>query len=154
MKRAQFSMEFMQQWGFALLALIAILGVLVYFGVQDVQRVVPDRCIFLNGFNCLDVLVVDSGNSTFPSTIQIIVRNEIGFDISSISIRINGTCDSSMNTTGEIAPTALLNKEDGLFGFACFNLSGVDINENIRFEFTNSATNVAHTKVGYIRLKQ
>ncbi|MFC1753260.1 hypothetical protein ACFL96_07690 [Thermoproteota archaeon] len=154
-KKAQAAMEFIMTYGWALMAIIVIFGALYYFGVRDAERLTPDQCVFLSGLNCLDMNVGETDNVTFPTTISFVVRNEFGFDISNISIWINGTCDSVMNSTGEIAKTALLNKEHTTYGFGCTeDLIGVDINEKISFDFTNTQTGNTHRKVGYIILKQ
>ena len=153
-KKAQAAMDFLFTYGWAFLALLVIIGALFYFGVGDVKKFMPDRCVFLSGLNCLDVQVIESDNITYPSTMRLAIRNEFGFDIANMSIWINGTCDSVMNLTGEIAPTSLQNKENGIFGFACLNLEGVDIKEVISVDFTNTQTGVTHRKVGYINVNQ
>ncbi|MBU0461376.1 MAG: hypothetical protein KJ574_02190 [Nanoarchaeota archaeon] len=150
MKKAQLSMDFVFTYGWAILAMIVILAILIYFGVRDTQRFMPDQCAFLSGLNCIDVQIVDSENETYPSILRFVLRNEFGFDISNISIMINGICDSVMNMTGEIAKTSLLNKEQGTYGFPCPNLTGLYVKETVSMQFTNTDTGNTHRKVGYI----
>jgi len=153
-KRGQAAMEFLMTHGWAFLGLTTILATLIFFGVHDIKRIAPDHCTFLSGLSCLDTRVVDSGNASFPSTLELVMRNELGFDIYNISMTIDGTCTSSTDTSGEIPPTTLLNSEQGLFSFGCPNISQFDIEERVSIDFINLDTDIAHHKVGYITLRQ
>ena len=119
-------------------------GVITSVGSREPGQAVPEA---------IEVIDADE-NTTYESTIRILLRNEIGFDISNMTIWINGTCENVMNTTGEIAKTALANKEEGFFGFGCQNLTGIDIDEELSVQFTNTDTGNVHRKVGYIKINQ
>ncbi|MFQ5475364.1 MAG: hypothetical protein ACE5DM_06035 [Candidatus Nanoarchaeia archaeon] len=153
-KKAQAAMEFLMTYGWVLLAVVGILSALIFFGVQDLQRLVPERCEFLSGLHCVDAVILDSDNDTYPSSILMVIRNEIGFDIANISMTINGTCNSVMNTTGEVAKVSLINMEEGTYGFACAtNLTGMSVKEVIEINFVNTETDTIHRKVGYLDMK-
>ena len=154
MKNAQHSMEFLMTYGWMLVALLIVLALLSYFGLGNKDQFIPDECVFLSGLNCLDVVHVETGNASYPSAIDFVLRNEFGFDIVNISLTIIGTCNSTMSIGGELAPTALTSKDQGTFHFLCQDISGRYIEETIKFDFVNMETNVLHTKRGSIRINQ
>ncbi|MBW2999979.1 hypothetical protein KY339_04865 [Candidatus Woesearchaeota archaeon] len=153
-KKAQAVKEFIFTYGMALLVILALLSVLGFYGYREAKQTLPERCEFLSGLNCLDASIFASSNLSQPSTVKVVIRNEFGFDITNISVIINGTCNSQANITETSELFALLNKEEQTYPFECQNLYKVDIDEMITLEFINIETDIKHRKTGFISLEQ
>ena len=56
-RKAQAAMEFLMTYGWALLAVLVVIGALAYLGVLDVEILLPERCTFAVPLNCDDQVV-------------------------------------------------------------------------------------------------
>ena len=54
MKRGQAALEFLMTYGWVILIVIIVIGALAAFGVFDVTRLVPDRCVLPSSLGCRD----------------------------------------------------------------------------------------------------
>ncbi|MBU0667338.1 MAG: hypothetical protein ABIC91_00035 [Nanoarchaeota archaeon] len=62
-KKAQAAMEFLMTYGWAILVVLAAIGALAYFGVLDTASLLPERCAFPAGVDCVGkALISTSGN--------------------------------------------------------------------------------------------
>ena len=51
-RKAQAAMEFLMTYGWALLAVLVVIGALAYLGILDVETILPERCTFPVPLNC------------------------------------------------------------------------------------------------------
>ena len=77
MKKGQAAMEFLMTYGWAILVVIAAIAALAYFGVLDPAQLLPDRCQFPAGMDCIGKASIDGA----ADTVTFALRNNIGFDI-------------------------------------------------------------------------
>ena len=79
-RKAQAAMEFLMTYGWALLAVLVVIGALAYLGILDVETILPERCTFPVPLNCQDH-VINNEN------IQLVLLNGAGrgMDIRSIT---------------------------------------------------------------------
>src|SRR3989338_5052904 len=102
-KKGQAAMEFLMTYGCAILVVLVAIGALAYFGVLSPQRFLPAKCQLPAGIACTDFSISSA------SGISIVLRNGLGFDINTITVRVGG-CATALATTGDIA---LTNGEQG-----------------------------------------
>ena len=78
-RKAQAAMEFLMTYGWALLAVLVVIGALAYLGILDVETILPERCTFPVPLNCQDH-VINNEN------IQLVLLNGAGrgMDVRSI----------------------------------------------------------------------
>ena len=78
-RKAQAAMEFLMTYGWALLAVLVVIGALAYLGVLDVEILLPERCTFPVPLNCEDHVVNEDN-------IQVVLLNGAGRGINVRSI--------------------------------------------------------------------
>ncbi|MBW2964805.1 hypothetical protein KY363_05065 [Candidatus Woesearchaeota archaeon] len=143
-KKGQAVLEYVHTYGWVLLAMVMIGGVLLYFNVTKAQQFVPLECSFLSGLSCLDAEVEDS-------FLSISVVNEFGFVLSNVSVNITGTCNSTANTTdgnpyGNL--NVLLENQQARYVFECQNLTNMKLAERVVFSYRSLGTAEQHLKYG------
>ncbi|MBW3015327.1 hypothetical protein KY330_02820 [Candidatus Woesearchaeota archaeon] len=74
MKRGQAALEFLMTYGWAILVVIIVIGALAAFGVFDVSRLIPDRCVISPSLSCQDHGVVNG-------SVMMVLVNGLGQDI-------------------------------------------------------------------------
>ncbi len=74
-KKAQAAVEFLVTYGWALLALIAVIGVLAYAGLGDLTSQVPSSCQLGTFFDCVGYFAIEDGSFVFE------LKNMHGKDI-------------------------------------------------------------------------
>ncbi|MBU1975842.1 MAG: hypothetical protein KKG59_05550 [Nanoarchaeota archaeon] len=124
MKKGQAAMEFLMTYGWAILVVLAAIGALAYFGVLSPQNLLPSSCTVGAGFGC-DSAKAASENNNYgdTGTIEMSLRNNIGEDLSSVSIAFEGDIDCN-----DFAAT---------LGLASGSASGLDSATNI-YDWTSS----------------
>ena len=137
MKKGQAAMEFMMTYGWSILVALLTIGALVYFGVLNPAKWLPESCN-VQGFYCVDFKV-----ST--TKVELFMQNNIGDDISSISIIVDG-CG-----TGSNIPSWLMGQEK-LVAVTCNPnlISGAKFKQAINVTYTTSISAITHKKVGEI----
>ena len=53
-RKAQAAMEFLMTYGWALLVVLIVIGVLTYSGFANISNLLPEKCTFSISVNCLD----------------------------------------------------------------------------------------------------
>jgi hypothetical protein len=54
MRKAQAAIDFIMTYSWAVLAMVAVLGVLAFFGLLSPEKYIADECVFLQeGFKCM-----------------------------------------------------------------------------------------------------
>ena len=72
MKRGQAALEFLMTYGWVILIVIIVIGALAAFGVFDVSRLVPDKCLLPTQLSCRDFGAPDA------NTVQVELLNTLG----------------------------------------------------------------------------
>ncbi|MBN1792081.1 hypothetical protein JW826_00120 [Candidatus Woesearchaeota archaeon] len=78
-KRAQAALEFLTTYGWAILVILVMIGALVYFGLLNPNRALPNRCEVTTGIACKDFLITSDG-------FEIIMYNKMGDSIKSVNV--------------------------------------------------------------------
>lgn len=141
-KKGQAAMEFLMTYGWAILVVLAAIGALAYFGVLSPDRFLPEKCTLPSGIACLDFRY--SGTD-----IEMSIQNGAGFDMTGVSVTVNGTGCNVVNSGGS---ATLTNGEKDTYSVTCAPTSG-KFKGDVYFDYTNQQTGMAHTKQGEIILK-
>ncbi len=129
-------MELLYTYGWALFALVAIIAALATFGFLDPTKLLQDRCTLPSGLTCMDF-------ATSETSVVMIVRNDLGFDISNVTLAINGTgCAATAS-----GPVSLKAGVKGTYNVACTPAVG-RYTGTINVRYINYETNNAHRKIG------
>jgi len=86
-------MEFLMTYGWAILVVLIAIGALAYFGVLNPGRFLPSSCTVVPGIGCDDFKVN-------TSHIQLLLRNGIGSDLTSVWVSVPG-CGISPEANGD-----------------------------------------------------
>jgi len=134
-RKSQAAMEFLMTYGWAILVVLVAIGALAYFGVLSPDRFLPSKCTLPAGVACVD-FNVDT------DTVNVVLRNGLGFDLDDVYISISG-CGTS-TTTG----ATLLNGAQGTFTAgsvtACGFTAGTKFNGDINVSYLNRDTTLSH----------
>ena len=140
MKRGQAALEFLMTYGWAILVVLAAISALAYFGVLNPDRFLPEKCTLPAGIACLD----STGDA---DGVTLIIQNSFGFDMSNVSVIINGTgCAGTTATTNFMG-----NGGKNTFIFLCNPTSG-KWRSTVQVYYVNTDTLLAHTKTGELIL--
>ncbi len=126
MRKGQAAMEFLMTYGWAILVVLAAIGALAYFGVLDTASLLPERCAFPSGMDCVGKASVAADSNT----VSVVLTNNNG-----ASINITGYEDVTGDdcTTSGIAacagagctlaavPVTIANNEKVTIRFNCSN---------------------------------
>ncbi len=86
MKRGQSALEYLVTYGWAILAIVIIAGVLWYFGIFNPSRFAGEnQCGGFSSFTCQDFKVDSTGN------LSIVLGNDVGSTITNMAIDGNAT---------------------------------------------------------------
>ncbi|MBL7050899.1 hypothetical protein ISS04_01920 [Candidatus Woesearchaeota archaeon] len=133
-KKGQAAMEFLMSYGWALLVVLIVIASLVYFGMLNPSRFLPDSCT-IQGFNCDFVIDTDE--------LQVELTNSLGEDITVTKIECNGT-----NST----PTHMIIGEKQLFtiNYSPDLVVGQRFKHPLKVTYSVSGSQLTHTKRGEI----
>jgi hypothetical protein len=138
-RKAQAAMEFLMTYGWAILVVLAAIGALAYFGVLSPDRFLPVKCTMPSGVACLD-------HRYTGSAIQMVIQNSAGFDMTGVTVSVNGTgCVGTDSTSG---PT-LTNGQKATYSITCSPTAG-KFKGDVILAYTNQATSMPHSDVGEI----
>ena len=104
---SQAALEFLMTYGWAILVVIAAIGVLAYFGVLNPDQFLPHKCIFPAGFACLDynvenykiVLVLQNVNGESITIDNVIVSGNSQQCSDNQSIAVNNEAKAIITIT-------------------------------------------------------
>ena len=103
-RKGQAAMEFLMTYGWAILAAVIAIGVLVYFGVFSPSRLVPETCVLSAPLGCNnDKAVVDNS----ANQVQLFIANGGDADITITNMDITG-CNAAFVPT---VPTLKVGEE-------------------------------------------
>ena len=152
MKKGQAAMEFLMTYGWAILVVIAAIAALAYFGVLDPARLLPERCQFPAGVDCVDKAAVDA------TSITVALRNNIGFKMQVDDIASSvGSCTTEQIAIGvggsaqSLAQNVSNNEVFRILFTGCSLTSGDRFDADVTVTYTNMETGLTHDAVGDIR---
>jgi len=103
-RKGQAAMEFLMTYGWAILVVIVVLGVLATYGVFDVDTFIPERCNLPVDLNCKDHRL--SSDASSNGEIKLLIENGKGNDIYIMNITAVSTdflgANCSTNLTAEV----------------------------------------------------
>jgi hypothetical protein len=85
--KGQAALEFLTTYGWALLVVAVIISALAYFGVFDIEKMLPQKCFLSPDMRCSAYAVDSNGVSLY-------VVNGLGYDIKITQIDVEGIGDS------------------------------------------------------------
>ena len=68
MKRAQSALEYLTTYGWAIMGILAIIGVMTYMGFSDSTNNLPSSCILGSSFACGSYFALETGDFAFEFT--------------------------------------------------------------------------------------
>ena len=138
-RKSQAALEFLMTYGWAILVVLVAIGALAYFGVLSPDRFLPSKCTLPAGIACTDFSLAA------PSTINIVLRNGMGFDTSSISVATSGC------TTADTTPATIANGAQQSYSVTgCSLTSGSKYSGDLNVTYTNTDTGLVHVVQGSI----
>jgi len=151
-KKGQAAMEFLMTYGWAILVVIAAIAALAYFGVLDPSRLLPEKCEFPAGLDCVDKPSID----TDASTVQMAMKNNIGFSMEILDVSTSSSMSGcelgnwSTNDADNIVP----NNAGFILTLVCNNtISSGKFDETVTVQYNNTETGLIHNAVGVLRGK-
>ena len=135
-RKGQAAMEFISNYGWAMLIMLLVIAALSYFGVLTPAQLAPSKCILFEGLYCRDWRVT-------PTKVSLVVENGMGAIVTVNSISIDTCADS--------AAEVLKNGEKGTFHLVDCNNGNVG-DKFIKDVFVayTTETGLSHTKKGHI----
>lgn len=130
-------MEYLVTYGWAILAIVVIAGVLWYFGIFNPARFAGEKqCSGFNAYICQDFKVATDG------TLTIVLNNKIGGSMSGVDIAGAGTCTpTSIAANSNTTCTAA--------GFLPAGTSGNNFDQTtVSLTYTDARSGIAHTDSG------
>lgn len=146
MKRGQSALEYLVTYGWAILAIVIIAGVLWYFGIFNPAKFSGEKqCGGYSAFICQDFKVNTSG------WLQIVLNNKVGGQITGVNITTGslGGWSCSPTTVGANANTTC-NTRLAALG----QTSGDSFDQaTITLTYTDARSGIAHTDAGFVKGK-
>lgn len=146
MRRGQSALEYLVTYGWAILAIVIIAGVLWYFGIFNPARYAGEKqCAGFSSFVCQDFRINTSGALT------IVLNNKVGGTVNSVNIT-SGTCGGCVCTPQTIAANG--NTTCTSLSFVAAGTTGNTIDQtNVVITYTDARSGISHTDTGFVRGK-
>ncbi len=141
-RKAQAAMEFLMTYGWAILVVLVAVGALAYFGVLSPDNFLPNRCTLPAGIGCVDHKAVSA-----DSTVSVVLRNGLGYDMSGITVVAEGC------TGDDSDPATIANGATGTYALTTCTFSGSKYSGDLNVSYTLSDTGLSHKAVGSIVAK-
>ena len=159
MKKGQAAMEFLMTYGWAILVVIAAIAALAYFGVLDPARLLPERCQFPAGMDCIDkAAIVGETVAGNDGTVTVALRNNLAFAITIQDANITGATCAGPNTvdvgSGYVAIANNQVPNNGVFRVRlenCDITTGDKLDGSVRVAYTNTESGLSNAAVGDVR---
>ncbi len=146
MKRGQSALEYLVTYGWAILAIVIIAGVLWYFGIFNPSRFAGEKqCGGFSAFVCQDFRINTAGD------LRILLNNKAGGSVTSVSLtHANGTAVACATST--VAANA--NTTCNLAVIVPAGTSGNTVDQTtVTVTYTDSRSGIGHTDAGFVRGK-
>ena len=165
--KAQAAFEFLMTYGWALLMTLVAISALVFFGVINPGRFLPDSCIMFAGFTC-----TDSYASSSSDRLKLTFQNGLGYTMSftggpwlNISVVVDGASlagvrdvQAGLTNCARTPPSAPSFDIGPGFSVVCSydllpqgiatSTSGTKLKGSIVVTWTDTTTNVLRTRTG------
>lgn len=142
LKKSQAALEFIMTYGWAILIVIVVIAALAYFGVLSPDKFLPSRCTLPGGIACLDQIA-----SSTDLAIGVTLKNSLGYDLSSATVRASGCTNADNQGT-------MRNGDQRTFTpSGCSLISGQKYSGQLNVTYTNAETGISHTSQGTITTK-
>jgi uncharacterized protein (UPF0333 family) len=158
-KKGQAAMEFLMTYGWAILVVIAAIAALAYFGVLDPARLLPERCQFPAGMDCIDKASITSTSLTmalrnnlgFPATVSAATGTAGKGCTGTASVAVGASNSTFVDLTNYTAYVA--NNEVYKVQIVCSGLQVGDKfdDDKITVTYTNSESGLQNNAVGSVR---
>ncbi|MBI2135338.1 hypothetical protein HYU09_05075 [Candidatus Woesearchaeota archaeon] len=142
--KSQAALEFLMTYGWAILVVLVAIGALAYFGVLSPDKFLPSKCTLPAGIACTDFKVT-TGATLITGTVDIVLRNGMGFDATSVEVGVEG-CTAKDNTPSTIANGA----QEQYTATGCTVTSGSKYSGDINVTYQNADTGLTHNVQGSI----
>ena len=134
--KGQAAMEFLMTYGWAILVVLAAIAALAYFGVLAPSKFLPEKCTLPSGVACID-------SSGTAAGFTFVIKNANGFDMSNITINVEGTgCTAAATGLAELA-----NNEQATYTVSCAPAKG-QFSGTLSVSYVRTDTGVPHTVSG------
>lgn len=145
MKRGQSALEYLVTYGWAILAIVIIAGVLWYFGIFNPSRFVGGKqCGGFSSFICQDFTVNTAGALT------IVLNNDVGSTIQNVNMTTGASGWSCVPTT----VSANANTTCTAIGVTSAGTAGNNYNQiTVTVSYQDSASGLTHNDSGFIQGK-
>jgi hypothetical protein len=132
-RKGQAATEVVGTYGFMILALTIIIAGLAYFGVLDVTKLLPKKCLFPAGIACID-------QKATPDSVSLVLMNGMGYDI-----YVTGMNLTKCSLTN---PHMLEANKMFTYNLACTDLGEGRYKSVIHLTFQRKDTNLSQTRTG------
>jgi len=142
-------MEFLMTYGWAFLVVLIVVGALVYIGVLNPKRFLPQRIDFGPGIHVPDYsLGAFNSDSLDIGTFMLIIKNALGKDMNSVTLSVL-QCENGAGKKSE--PIDIRAGETEKIVLACENLGAIVGDENsydvtLEYSVVTDGNIVAHTE--------
>lgn len=150
MRKAQSTLEFLLTYGWTLLAVLTIIGLLVYFGVMNPKNFLGEQCIVNNAFNCQGKAL----SNTTHSMIVFVNKMNYAYNLSSANTVLSSGCsaiefcDKSGNNC-ESSKIIAINSEF-MAKLRCDNSGSRRVKHEFTIQFTNPISGLTEDTKIYI----
>ena len=140
MKRGQSALEYLVTYGWAILAIVIIGGVLWYFGIFNPSQFAGDKqCGGFSAFTCGDFKVTAAGDMT------IVLNNKVGGTITDVRY-LNATGNVCAASVGANAAATC-----NVGGFVAAGATGTSFSRQaVTVIYTDARSSVVHTDTGFV----
>ena len=147
-------MEFLMTYGWAILVVIAAIAALAYFGVLDPSRMLPEKCEFPAGIDCIDKPSIDRT----ARTISLALKNNIGFTMEVRNASITGSqCQTSNYGIIYNGVSTNITNVSNNNGFTvvlqCTSIPAGKLAGDVTVTYMNTETGLVHNAVGAVRAR-
>ncbi len=155
MKRGQSALEYLVTYGWAILAIVIIAGILWYFGIFNPGKFAGEKqCGGFSAFICQDFKVNTSG------WVQIVLNNKVGGTINAVNITSGSGNSASLGgwgcpTTGATATATANANATCIARVQPIGQTSGDLFDQltITLSYTDARSGISHTDAGFIRGK-
>lgn len=145
MKRGQSALEYLVTYGWAILAVVIIAGVLWYFGIFNPSRFAGEKqCGGFSAFVCQDFRVNTTGH------LAMVLNNKVGGTVSSVNVT-SGTAPWTC-APASVSANANTTCSSRLFT-GSFTAGDVFDQTTVSITYTDARSGIAHTDSGFVRGK-
>jgi hypothetical protein len=115
MGKGQAAMEFIMTYGWAIIALLVMIGALAYFGVLSPGKYLPEKCLFGPGISCKDYQIKHNGGNL---QLLLTIENKMGDAIVLQGVNVTTVGGTTYTSTCAGFPTTTLDN-DGAAALTC-----------------------------------